>query len=177
MAHSLTHAARTTALLLLALSALASGCGDSSPAGGGGGGIRSALASHARERLGGEMVELVIYTSCEGVDSENPDTRCAGIVDANVEVFYDGHALIFDFSNSPRRGRVSDLGFEGYVLEMTERSTLPPLVDAYVDSASSSVDAAEIGLRVEEKSISVGFEGLIYDDSTFVKVDLVFDED
>ena len=178
MAQQLTFTARTALLLMLALTALASGCGDSSfRAEGGGGGIGSALANHVKERLGGEMVELTMYTSCEGVESGNPETRCAGIVEANIEVFYDGSALIFDFSNGPRTGRISDLGFEGYVLAMTETSTLPPLVDATVDAEASTVDAAEVGIRVDSESVAVSFDGLVYDDSTVIKVNLAFDED
>ena len=178
MAQQLTYTARTTLLLMLALSALTAGCGDSSfRAEGGGGRIHSALADRVKERLGGEMVELTMYTSCEGVESGNPETRCAGIVEANIEVFYDGGALIFDFSNGPRTGRISDVGFEGYVLAMTETSTLPPLVDAMVDAEASTVDAAEVGIRVDSESVAVSFDGLVYDDSTFIKVNLTFDED
>ena len=58
-----------------------------------------------------------------------------------------------------------------------QTSTLPPLVDAMVDAEASTVDAAEVGIRVDSESVAVSFDGLVYDDSTFIKVNLTFDED
>ncbi len=50
------------------------------------------------------------------------------------------------------------------------------IVDASVDGAESTVASEEVGLELDAESIAVNFSGLVYDDATFIKIDLVFDE-
>jgi len=175
MEHRLESKARYVALIIFsALTALGSGCGDGF-SNRGGGALGSALASHVGDHLGGPVVELQVYTSCEGMDSKNPDTRCAGVRSAEIEVFFDGDSLIFDFSNAPKNGTISENGFEGYVLMMMEDSRLPALLDASLDTEVSNVDPERIQIEIDDASVAVNFQGLDYDDTTLVKVDLAFD--
>jgi hypothetical protein len=161
-------------VIFAVLAALAAGCGDGFT--GGGGGFGSTLARRIKDEMGGAQVELTLYTSCEGVGSKGLQTRCEGVRSAEIEVFFDGGSLIFDFSNAPRGGRISDDGFEGYVLSMTEGSELPALLDARIDTAKSSVNAEQVEIELDDTSVAVDFRGLEYDDATFVKIDLAFDE-
>jgi len=176
MEHRFETKARYAALVLFAaLTALASGCGDEF-SNTGSGALGSSLSSHIGRHMGGPGVELQVYTSCEGVDSENPQTRCVGVQSAEIEVFFDGHSLLFDFSNAPKSGTISDEGFEGYVVEMTEESRHGALLDASLDAELSSVDAERIQIDLVDGSVAVNLRGLEYDDSLFVKIDLAFDD-
>lgn len=174
MAHTLDTKARYAALFFLALAAFASGCGDSL-GGRSGGALGSALASHVEDHMGGPQVELMVYTSCEGRESGNPETRCEGVQSAQIEVFFDQQSLIFDFSNAPSPGKISENGFEGYVLSIPETSRLSTLVDALVDDTESTADLGSVMVDVDERSIAVDLRGLDYHDATFLKVDLFFE--
>lgn len=166
---------RHPALIICAvLAALASGCGDGF--GGGGGAFSSALASHVKDEMGGAQVALTLYTSCEGMGSENLDTRCEGVQIAGIEVFFDAGSLVFDFSNAPKPGTISATGFEGYVLAIPEHSRLPTLLHAALDTEVSNVDAEWVQIENDDARVVINFRGLEYDDATFVKVDLEFAE-
>ncbi|MBW2510161.1 MAG: hypothetical protein JRE81_16145 [Deltaproteobacteria bacterium] len=174
MEHKLATAPGHTALAIAGIViALASGCGDQ--LGVSGSAFGSALASHVKDEIGGPQVELTVVTSCEGMESTNLETRCEGVRSAEIEVFFDGSSLVFDFSNAPRSGVISDRGFEGYVLTRTEHSMLRALRDASVDGELSNVDADMIQIELDGTSIAVDFRGLDYDDATFVKIDLAFE--
>lgn len=176
MEHRLATKARYAALVLFAaLTAIASGCGDGL-SNTGSGPLGSSLLSHVRVQMSGPGVELQVYTSCEGVDSENPQTRCAGVRSAEIEVFFDGDSLLFDFSNAPRSGTISGKHFEGYVVALTEESKRGPLLDVTLDTELSSVDAEGIQIDLVDGSVAVNLQGLEYDDSLFVKIDLTFDD-
>jgi hypothetical protein len=159
----------------IALAILSSGCGD-------GffhdahGGFGSVLSRQLRARMADVDVELLEYTGCQIVQSDDPEARCKGISDTEIEVFVDGQSLIFDFSNAVEEGQISDVEFEGYVLVVNEDSSLPPILEAIVDAAKSSTGAEDVDVQFDDKSVVVNFQGLGYDDATFVKVDLVFDQ-
>lgn len=175
MEHTTESTPRHPALIICAvLAALASGCGDGF--GGGGSAFGSALASHVKDEMGGAQVELTLYTGCEGMGSENLDTRCSGIRSAEIEVFFDASSVVFDFSNAPKPGAISETGFEGYVLSIPETSRLPALLGATLDAGASNVDAERIQIESDDARVVVDFQGLEYDDTTFVKVDLEFAE-
>ena len=103
----------------------------------------------------GAAVELVAYTCCEGLDSSNPETRCAGISSADIQVFFDGQSLLFDFSNVQASGAIANAGFEGYVLSTSDDSRMSEIVDASVDLDVSSVSAEEVVVEVDENHVAV----------------------
>lgn len=177
MAHTPDNKVRNAALIALALAALTCGCGDSLGGRSGGSAFGASLASHIEDQIGGPPVELTIYTGCEGMGSKNLDTRCEGVRSADIEVFLDRQSLIFDFSNAPKRGVISDASFEGYVLSIRGFSGSPTLLDATVDTVESTVDASAIAIELDSNNVAVDFRGLDYHDATFVKVDLTFVRD
>ena len=176
MEHGLETKPRHAAFLLFTvLAALASGCGDEL-GNSGSGALGSSLSRQIGGHMGGPGVELLVYTCCEGMDSENPDTRCAGVRSAGIEVFFDGTSLLIDFSNAPKSGTISENGFEGYVVRMTEESKHGALVDASLDADLTNVDPERIQIEILDGSMAVNLQGLEYHDSLFVKIDLVFDD-
>jgi hypothetical protein len=82
---------------------------------------------------------------------------------------------LFDFSNVTKDGKISEAGFEGYIVSVTEDSNLPPILEAIVDATKSTVGSEAVGVDFDDKNIAVNFQGLDYDDATFVKIDLVFE--
>ena len=175
MAHATDLNARNTLLVLLSiLAALGSGCGRDY-SGSSEGGFGSALASRLADRMGGPNAELGAYSSCESIDGGSVKSRCPGVRSAGVEAFFDGRSLVFDFSNAPSRGSIAESGFEGYVFSLTEGSRLAAILDAVIDEGESTVDEDALIIEVDERSVSIDFEGLRYDDTTFVKIDLVFE--
>jgi hypothetical protein len=119
---------------------------------------------------------LLAYTGCEVVEGTDPEARCEGVSGTHVEVFLDGQSMIFDFSNVSKGGTISEADFEGYILSITEDSGLPPILEAIVDASKSTIDSQDLDVQFDDKNVSVNFQGLAYDDATFVKVDFVFDE-
>ncbi len=178
MAHTTQTKARNKALfsLVLVIMALGSGCGDTF-SNSIQGGLGGRLVSKISERMEYEpnFTTLVVYTACEGLKSANPETRCVGVQSAGIEVFFQGDSLLFDFSNAPSRGTISNGSFEGYVLSTGDSDTARRIVDARVDEDGSTVDPSVIGIEIEEHRVAFDLRGLDYDDTMFVKVDLAFD--
>ena len=122
-------------------------------------------------------MELLEYTGCKVVQSDDPKARCQSVSETQIEVFVDGRSLIFDFSNVSKTGRISEGEFEGYVLVVEEDSGLPPILDAIVDALKSSPGSENLDVQFDDKSVVVNLQGLDYDGDTFIKVDLVFDQE
>lgn len=166
---------KAISMMCVAMAALGSGCGDGffhKP----GGIFDAVLSRQIRARMAEADVELLEYTGCQVVRGDDPEARCEGVSDTQIEVFIDGQSLIFDFSNVAKDGRISEAEFEGYVLLPSEGSRMPRILRAIVDAAESKIAAEQIDVQFDEKSVVVNFQGLDYDDATFVKVDLVLDE-
>ncbi|KPK66587.1 MAG: hypothetical protein AMS21_01270 [Gemmatimonas sp. SG8_38_2] len=167
---------RNAALVLIAgFGVLASGCGDGF-LNRGGGMFDSMLARRTKEQMRGDEVELLEYTGCAVLKSDDPEARCEGVSDMQIEVFVDGESIIFDFSNVEKDGTISEADFEGYVVSLGESSNLPPILEAIVDAAVSKVDPKTLDLDFDDRNVAVNLQGLRYDQGTFIKVDLVFDE-
>jgi len=62
------------------------------------------------------------------------------------------------------------------VVALTEESKRGPLLDVTLDTELSSVDAEGIQIDLVDGSVAVNLQGLEYDDSLFVKIDLTFDD-
>lgn len=165
------------ALIIVALLvALAAGCGDGFFSNGGGE-FSSSLYTKILKNMDGAGVELMELTACEAVRSKDPEAPCEGISGAQIEVFIDGPSIIFDFSNVTKGGRISESDFEGYIVSASESSNLPPILEAIVDAASSTINARDIDVQFDDATVSVNFQGIDYDDTTFVKIDLVFHDE
>lgn len=176
MEHKHNHKARTVSLAVFAaLISLTAGCGDGFFTKGDGF-VGSALSERVRDAMGDAEVDVFEYTGCEVTDSSDPDARCKGVSDTQIEVFIDGQSIIFDFSNVTKDGKISEADFEGYIVSVTEDSNLPPILEAIVDATKSTVASKDVDVDFDDKNVAVNFQGLDYDDATFVKIDLLFDE-
>lgn len=176
MEHSLSNTLRNASLVIIALLfALTTGCGDGlfNKAGGE---FDTSLSRHIVERMDGAEVDLVELTGCEVLESNDAESSCEGISGTQIEVFIDGQSIIFDFSNVPKGGKISESEFEGYIVSVTEDSGLPPILEAMVDAAKSTIDSEDLDVQFDNVTVALNFQGLDYDDTTFVKVDLVFDD-
>jgi len=158
-----------------ALIVLTSGCGDGFLLDGTGI-LNAALSKQLRERMGSAEVDVLEYTVCKVEGTRDSTAGCEGVSGTGIEVFVDGKSVIFDFSNVAKSGKISETGFEGYVLSITEHSRVPPILEAVVDAAKSRISSPNIDVRFDDENVAVNFQGLDYDDSTFIKVDLVFDD-
>lgn len=176
MEHKLNHTARKVSLVVFAaLVSLTAGCGDGIFSKGDGF-VGSALSRHVRGAIGGTEVDVLEYTACEVTDSSDPEAHCKGVSGTQIEVFIDGQSIIFDFSNVSKDGKISEADFEGYIVSVTEDAKLPPILEAIVDATKSTVASNDVDVEFDDKNVSVNFQGLDYDDATFVKIDLVFDD-
>lgn len=176
MGHKLNTTVRNATLAALAaLTMLGSGCGDGF-LNQGGGMFDSVLARRMKEQMRGNEVELSEYTSCKVVASDDPETRCEGISDTKVEIFIDGQSIILDFSNVGTEGVITKSDFEGFIVSTTERSNLPPILEAVIDATMSHVDSKSLEVDFDDQNVAVNLQGLRYDQGTFIKIDLVFDE-
>ena len=176
MEHLLSNTFRNASLVVIPLLfALTTGCGD------GlfqerGGHFSTSLSRRIAERMGGAEVDLVELTSCEVLESTDLDARCEGVSGTQIEVFIDGQSIIFDFSNVTKGGKISASEFEGYLVSVTEHSRIPPILEAMLDATKSTIDSQDLDIQFDDQSVAVNFQGLDYDDATFVKIDLVFDD-
>ena len=170
---------RKAVLVLIALMfALTTGCGD------GffnetGSQFNNSLSRRIVDSMGsmdGAELDLVELTACEVVASDDPEARCKGISDTEIEVFLDGESIIFDFSNVTKGGKISQSEFEGYIVSVTEHSRMPRILEAILDATQSTIGSEDLDVQFDDATVAVNFQGLDYDDATFVKIDLVFDE-
>jgi hypothetical protein len=176
MEHSLSNTFRNASLVAIALLfALTTGCGDGLFQKSGGE-LSSSLSRRIVERMGGAEVDLVELTGCEVLESNDPEARCEGVSDTQIEVFIDGESIIFDFSNVTKGGKISASEFEGYLVSVTEHSRLPRILEAILDATQSTIDSQDLDIQFDDKNVAVNFQGLDYDDATFVKIDLVFED-
>ncbi len=115
-------------------------------------------------------------TACEVVASDDPEARCEGISDTEIEVFIEGESIIFDFSNVTKRGKISQSEFEGYIVSVTEDSRMPRILEAILDATQSTIDSRDLDVQYDDTTVAVNFQGFDHDDATFIKIDLVFDD-
>jgi len=176
---TLNDTSRKAVLLLVALMiALTTGCGDGFFSSGGGqfNGFLSRRIVESMGSMGGAEVDLVELAACEVRESTDPDARCEGVSDTQIEVFLDGESIIFDFSNGTKGGKISPSEFEGYIVSVTEDSRMPRILEAILDATQSTIDSRDLDVQYDDTTVAVNFHGLAYDDATFVKIDLVFDD-
>ena len=175
MEHKLNNTVRKAALATLAaLIALTAGCGDGLFSRDGGM-FSTALVKQIRERMGVAEVDVLEYTACEVVNSD-AEAHCQGVSETEIEVFVDGNSIMFDFSNVAKDGKISEGGFEGYVVSAADESHVPPILEAVVDAVESSIGSRNVHVEFDDKNVAVNFQGLDFDETTFIKVDLMFDQ-
>ena len=53
---------------------------------------------------------------------------------------------------------------------------MPRILEAILDATQSTIGSEDLDVQFDDATVAVNFQGLDYDDATFVKIDLVFDE-
>ena len=168
MQKTITSQFRRATLLAFAgaLGAL-SGCGD--------GGLfsRNQMDGSATGNLGADLdatkVTVVPYSTRCGVNTAAP---CAKHIDSAVEIYVDGHSLIFDFSYVAQPGAVPGDDFEGYMLEVAPDAD-SPILGAVVDAAATTLDIDMSNLAHDRGHLEVNFAGVSYAPGDFVKINLL----
>jgi hypothetical protein len=145
-----------------ALGAL-SGCGDA--------------GLFSRNQMGGQAmgadldaanVTVVPYSTRCGANTAAP---CTKHIDPAVEIYVDGHSLIFDFSNVVEPGTFPGDDFEGYMLEVAPDAD-SPIMGAVVDAAATTLAIDMSNLAYDQGHLEVNFAGVSYGPGDFVKINL-----
>jgi hypothetical protein len=181
-----------TVLTLVAALSLVTACGDAHAykIRGNSGGASEPLTS-----WNGTVMELVrAATPCESEDSEGlivfvcdqvefpgeemPKLKSSCSASSEAEVTIDileGRSIIYDFSSVTTAGVFKAAKFNGYVFtELVDAA--PDIVSATVDRGVSTLDLDDDALSVDGRTLWANFEGIPFDDTSFVKIDLVFAE-
>jgi hypothetical protein len=103
---------------------------------------------------------------------ENAAGPCEKGMDPAIEVYIDGHSLIFDFSNVATPGTFTSSDFEGYVLEVQAEANAPILF-ARFDAEATTLDLDGSNLAYDRTHLEVNFTDISYDRDDFVKIDLL----
>lgn len=170
-----SNACNTVLVTLGLIVTLTSGCADG-PLNRAGGVFDSVLTKEMRKRAGDAELRVQEYSACFGAEGSEVGVACKGISTAEVEVFIDGTSVILDFSNVSENGTISEEDFEGFLLSAAEESNMPPILGALVDKAKSHMAEQEVEVDFDYEYVAINLQGLRYDDSTFIKVDLAFEE-
>lgn len=153
--------------------ALTSGCAEG-PLHRAGGVFDSVLTKEMKRRMGDAEMAVQELSGCFA--AERGETSCKSVSDTEVEVFIDGRSIILDFSNVTTSGTISEQDFEGFLVSASEPSEATPILGAVVDMAKSHMAEKTIDVDFDHEYVAINLQGLSYDDSTFIKVDLTFEE-
>jgi hypothetical protein len=104
-------------------------------------------------------------------------SACSGGSEAAVSIDVEARSIIFDFSSVASSGVFTAADFNGYVLtDMADAA--PELVGAILDRDVSTLQLDDDRLQTEPRVVRANFEGIRFDETGFVKIDLLFaDED
>lgn len=126
-----------------------------------------------------EVQEELIVLACADVEFPGEHlaklkSSCSGGTEAEVTIdILDGQSIIYDFSSVTTKGTFTSASFNGYVF--TELAgAAPELVGARVDREVSTLELDDDAVRVDGHALHVNFEGVQFDDTAFIKIDLVF---
>jgi len=142
----------------------------------------------------GTLVQLVRVTvPCAAQDSEGlivpvsthmefPGERVATLkascsvgVEAEVSIDIEGRSIIYDFSSVTAAGVFTAAKFNGYVFTDIA-SSAPEIVGATIDRGVSTLQLDEDALQAEGRVVRANFEGVSFEETDFLKIDLVFAE-
>ena len=109
----------------------------------------------------------------EGLDVKGLKSECARDSEAAIAIDVQARSIIYDFANIESAGAFRPADFNGYVFrELT--GAAPEVVGARLDHEVSTLDLGDDDVVFDGETIRVNFEGLAFDDTGFVKIDLVF---
>lgn len=99
----------------------------------------------------------------------NPETGIAvlGLTQVPVEIDAEGGAIIFDFSNVTEPGVLSTLQSGGFQLD-------GKVLGVSIDVDLTDADSDALVIQSDRHGITINFDDLEYDDTTFIKIDVRF---
>jgi hypothetical protein len=101
-------------------------------------------------------------------------SACSGGSEAEVSIDVEARSVIFDFSSVTRAGAFTAANFNGYVLTDIADAA-PELLGATIDRGASTLELADDAVQAEGRVVRANFEGIRFDDTGFVKIDLLFE--
>lgn len=100
-------------------------------------------------------------------------SSCPGANEVNVGIDLDAKSIVYDFSNVAGSGVFASAEFNGYVIESMARSC-GEISSATVDRKLSNLALDDDDVATNGHALRVNFAGLPFDETTFVKIDVVF---
>jgi hypothetical protein len=128
--------------------------------------------SGASERL---IVPVGTPIEFPGENVAKLKSACSGGSEAAVSIDVEGRSIIFDFSSVARSAVFIEADFNGYVLTDMANAA-PQLVGATIDRDVSTLQLHDDALQTEGRVVRANFEGVHFDETGFVKIDLLFAE-
>ena len=120
------------------------------------------------------IVPVCAQVEFPGEELATLKSSCSGSTEAEVSIdVVEGRSIIYDFSSVTKAGAFKAANFNGYVFtELLD--TAPELVGARVDRGVSTLELDDDALSVDGHVLRANFEGISFDHTSFVKIDLVF---
>lgn len=115
------------------------------------------------------------HTEFENCAALATKSVCSVDASASVSIDVEARSIVFDFSNIVSPGEFGRADFNGYVIADLLRTT-PALIGAKVDREMTTLELDDDDIVIDRGSVHANFAGLAFEDSDFVKVDLVFAE-
>jgi hypothetical protein len=185
---------RGSALLIGGILGLLAGCGDADAFKINAGGIDPESIPTDHTCFTGSAIKLVRHSSAceqtstsltsevyEGVIFSAEEVRslrspCADGPTPGIEIYFDedSHSILLDFSKVTHADRFPKADFEGYMFEVALEEANGSLLVVTVDRELSSISLNDEHVAWDRSHIDVNFEGVSYDQQSFLKLDLQF---
>lgn len=104
-----------------------------------------------------------------------PKSSCASDNLVAVAIDVQPRGIIYDFANIGGPGIFERADFNGYVVVDLLR-TSPRILEARIDRDMTTLDLEDRDVVVDGRSVHANFEGLRFENTDFVKINLVFAE-
>lgn len=100
-------------------------------------------------------------------------SACSNGPEAEVSIDVEGRSIVYDFSHVVGPRKFAAGGFNGYIFA-DALAAAPEVLRATVDRDATTLDLDDSAFRVDGHVVLVNFEGIEFDESTFIKLDLTF---
>jgi hypothetical protein len=103
-------------------------------------------------------------------DAVNADATGSAVLSLKqlpVDIVADDGFIIFDFSNVDEPGVLSTIDGEGYQLD-------GKVLGVSIDTEHTDADSDALVIQSDRNGVTINFDDLVYDDTTFIKIDVRF---
>jgi len=160
--------ARHFTLLFVLAANIVSGCGEA--------GMFSTgeLRAMSSSNMGADVDEArVTVTRVSPRCDAAAATACPEAAAPALEIHFEGHSVILDFSNVEEAGTFDMAEFDGFEIEFSGTAEDGPLYFVTVDADQTSIDVDDETLDYQRNYLDINLAGLDYDSETFIKIDLL----